>query len=486
LKPSDYATVNVSRNRPALLVGVGCVLMFALVAAVAASKPGDDTKATSGDSSERPWYDERLRAFFAAKEKQARQLDDGQTAPGDAWRYFDAGIAGDWRATSNMWVSMRGRAHQYGGKTPDYSLDKVWAPILETELARQQFANGKEKYVLAYGNDIIKSIPAGSIYFGGTDPGRGVITAMSESQIDGNPCFTITQNALADNTYLDYLRAMYGHKIYICSQKDLSDSFSEYMQDVMRRYQHDSDPQLKDEPRQLKPGESPTTTTDGHVTVSGQVSVMAINGLLAKIIFDWNSTNEFYVEESFPLDWMYPHLSPNGLIMKINRQPLAGLSAETVQQDHEYWFKYLQPLIGDWLHEGTPVVEVTTFAEKVYLNHDLGGFTGDREFLEDTWAQKSYSKLRSSIAGLYQWRGLHAADSAGEQRMTREADFAYRQAFALCPTSPEVLHGYVELLLKANRVDDATLLIETSLKLDSTNTALQTLLHQVKNYKRKP
>jgi len=36
---------------------------------------------------------------------------------------------------------------------------------------------------------------------------------------------------------------------------------------------------------------------------------MTINGLLAKIIFDKNPNREFYIEESFPLDWMYPYLN---------------------------------------------------------------------------------------------------------------------------------------------------------------------------------
>ena len=68
---------------------------------------------------------------------------------------------------------------------------------------------------------------------------------------------------------------------------------------------------------------------DGKVQVSGQVAVMGINGLMTKVIFDRNPDREFYVEESFPLDWMYPYLEPHGLIMKLNRQPLAQLPAET-------------------------------------------------------------------------------------------------------------------------------------------------------------
>ena len=44
---------------------------------------------------------------------------------------------------------------------------------------------------------------------------------------------------------------------------------------------------------------------DNRVQVSGQVAVMAINGFITKVMFDHNPKNEFYVEESFPLEWMY-------------------------------------------------------------------------------------------------------------------------------------------------------------------------------------
>ncbi len=80
---------------------------------------------------------------------------------------------------------------------------------------------------------------------------------------------------------------------------------------------------------------------------------MEINGLLAKVIFDKNTNREFYVEESFPLDWMYPYLEPHGLIMKINRQPLPELSDEIVHNDSDYWEKYVTPMIGGWLNHDT-------------------------------------------------------------------------------------------------------------------------------------
>jgi hypothetical protein len=415
-----------------------------------------------------------LRAFFTTKAAQARSLAKSQPVPAEVWPYFEAGMKGDWVTATNLWVTLRQHAHQYEGTTADDSLDKVWSPILETDLAWGEFANWKEKNVLAYGNDIIQSIPPGSVYFGGTDPGRGVITAMSESHADGKPFFTLTQNALADSTYLDYLRAMYGPTLYIPTEDDSKSCFSEYTADAQRRLAENK----------LKPGED-VRLKDGKIQVRGQVAVMSINALLAKVIFDRNPERLFYVEESFPLDWMYPHLSPNGLILKLNRQSLPELSRELVQQDHDYWSRYPRPMVGEWLKDDTTVTEVAAFVEKVYVKQDLRGFTGDRQFIEDPWAQKAFSKLRSAIGGLYHWRMTEAKTAEEKSRMTKEADFAFRQAFVLCPVSPEALFRYVNLLLSANRVDDARLLVETTLKLDPKNGQVQSLLDQLKNFKSK-
>ena len=135
---------------------------------------------------------------------------------------------------------------------------------------------------------------------------------------------------------------------------------------------------------------------------------MTINGLLTKVMFDKNPENEFYVEESFPLDWMYPHLTPFGIIMKINREPLAELSEEILQRDHHFWAEYSERLIGNWITYDTPVKEIAEFAERLYLRRNFTGFRGDRKFARDDQAQKAFSKLRSSIAGIYAWRVAEA------------------------------------------------------------------------------
>ena len=84
---------------------------------------------------------------------------------------------------------------------------------------------------------------------------------------------------------------------------------------------------------------------------------------------------------------------------------------------------------------------------------------------------------------MYAWRAEHPADLADKERMTREADLAFRQAFALCPYSPEAVFRYTTLLTKLNRLDDALLLAKTCQKLEPDNGQFTGLAQKLKNLK---
>jgi tetratricopeptide (TPR) repeat protein len=276
-------------------------------------------------------------------------------------------------------------------------------------------------------------------------------------------------------------------EIYIATPEDSQRCFNDYYGDAQKRLQHDM--QFPNEPRQIKPGED-IKILENRLTVSGQTAVMAINGLLTKVMFDANPKNEFFVEESFPLDWMYPHLTPYGIIMKINRQPLPSLSEDVLQRDHQFWKQFSNRLTGDFIDYDTPLKTVCDWIEKTYLRWDFNGFTGDRKFIHDDDGQKSFSKLRSSIGGVYAWRlnpGCPAEyrpkSDAEFQRLFKEADFTFKQAFAFCPFSPEAVYRYANLLLQVNRIDDAILVAETCLKLDPFNGQVMHLLSDLRTFK---
>ncbi len=580
------AIVDASRTRRVRPVTVLIVLAVVgvLVCCVGGWSAGSSGAETGSETSLGQQQLDLLKAFSAAKLKQSQLLaaSSGETISPEFQRFFDAAIAGDLQTVTNMWASFHARHHQYervkGIPFDPRLTTSFWGPVLEICLAYEHFANCNPKYTWIAVHDMINSIPRGSIYFGGTDPGRGLPTAFSKSHADADPFYTLTQNALADGTYLDYLRNTYGARrhwlvplseagradsalqtliheyqdscesfakllstypaddprckaaedtnedlrkkvgkqldevlanlqartdagkkaallaepppvIYTPTDEDSQKAFADYTADAGRRLEHDQ--KFPNEPRQIRPGEEITRDTNGAVQIRGQVAVMSINALLAKIVFDKNPDREFYVEESFPLDWMYPHLEPHGLIMKLDREPVARLSEDLVQKDHEYWQRLVDGMIGAWLTEDTPVQTVTAFAEKTYLRKDLSGFTGDPGYVRGDWAPKMFSKWRSTIAGLYAWRlGLAAGTPtppeylpktpAERDRMTKAADFAFRQAFALCPNSPEAVYRYVNFLVGQKRTSDALLIAESASHLDPNNGQLKALTQQLK------
>jgi len=270
-------------------------------------------------------------------------------------------------------------------------------------------------------------------------------------------------------------------EIYIPSNEDSSRCFQGYLEDAQHRMQLN----------QLMPGEDVRVDPEsGRMQVSGQVAVMMINGLLCKVIFDHNPNNEFYLEESFPLPWMYPYETPFGIIMKINRQPLPELSDNVFRRDHAFWSRFSDRLIGNWITYDTSVKEIVDFIEKVYLQHDYTGFKGDLKFVRDEQAQKAFSKLRSSIAGVYAWRlsgqcpeEYRQKTPASTEALRRETDFSFKQSFAYCPYSPEAVFRYINFLLQYGRTDDAYLIAETCQKLDPNNDQVRGLVKQLSEFK---
>jgi len=129
------------------------------------------------------------------------------------------------------------------------------------------------------------------------------------------------------------------------------------------------------------------------------------------------------------------------------------------------------------------------------MHRDFSDFKGSPEFVRDDDAQKAFSKLRSSIAGLYSWRlgvlqGVPTPPEylphtdAERQALVNEADFAFKQAFAFCPYSPEVVFRYINFLAMLNRLDDAILVAQTCSDFDPFNTQVANLVKQLKDMKK--
>ncbi|MGA2140526.1 MAG: tetratricopeptide repeat protein, partial [Verrucomicrobiia bacterium] len=401
--------------------------------------PGTDVRADAADNqSQQPWsldqspVSAQLKHFVAEKEAQvnAVAVGEGKELPPEFKELFAAAAKGDWQTVTNL-LGWGQRAAFSNNVTESKRLHgSGWAPAMEVSGAFEQFVAEGDKYSIAFGQEIIKSIPPGSIYFGGTDPGRFLVTALSKSHVNADPFFTLTQNGLADKTYLGYLHSMYGRRIDLPTEQDTQRCFQEYVDDVRTRNQENK----------LKPDEHVTVDSNGRVSVTGVAAVMGINARMVRLIFDRNPDREFYIEESYPLDWTYPYLEPHGLILKLNRKPLTQLDPAVVAQDREYWDGLTKQLLAD------------------------------PKFLGNKWVRNHYSKLRSAIGGVYAYR-----------KMTDEAEYVFKQALALCPDSPEANFRLARLYGEQKRFDDGITLLRSWQQRDPSNQKIQDAINQLEN-----
>jgi len=306
------------------------------------------------------------------------------------------------------------RGHDFGWQFGHYAL--CGAPAIGEELAPNEPPPPDPDYPPPMGQR--------AIFFGGTDPGRFVPTYQIFCPQDRPDVYLITQNALADATYTNVMRDLYGAEIWMPTPRDTQHAFQNYVRGVqLGRF----------------PATGNISVVNGRVSVQGSQEVMHINGLIARMIFERNRhKHAFYLEESYPIPWMYPFLAPHGLIMKINPEPLAGLDNERVKKDHRFWDWYTRRLLAN------------------------------PRFRRDAVARKSFSKLRAAIAGLYKFRKRYG-----------DAEHAFRQAIQLCPSSPEACLRLAELFAATGRIPDARRTLTEFLELDPENQAARRFLQRL-------
>lgn len=128
-------------------------------------------------------------------------------------------------------------------------LDPVWCAVLDAYGVAEQVHEWPAQALLDYGNAILDSLRPGMVYVGGTDYGRWIPTLLNETS-GQEPHIVLTQNALADGRYVEYLDTLYGDRFASLTQEDSQAAFREYLADARSRLEHDE--QFPDEPKPSK------------------------------------------------------------------------------------------------------------------------------------------------------------------------------------------------------------------------------------------
>jgi tetratricopeptide (TPR) repeat protein len=356
--------------------------------------------------------------------------------PPDVARFFAAVQAGNWPETTNQFAILQ--KLRWSADIPP-GLENLWPAIVETYGVAEATHKWPAQQLLDYGNAVLDSLRPGMIYLGGNDAGRFIPTLLTETSGDES-YLVLTQNALADGSYLDYIRFQYGDKLNFLTSEDSQHGFKTYLEDAQKRLKHDQD--FPNEPKQIRPGED-IRITDGRVQVSGQVAVMAINEELVRTLMQKNPDLSFALEESFPLKSFYGEATTLGPIIELrSTDPANALTPERAAQTLDHWRSTTQTLLADLDAAASPAV------------------------------REAYTKMILGQGGLFQERELTAA-----------AEQAFQLATSLSPANPEGVFRYVALLVDQNRYEEARQIVQTALITAPDNQQFRAVLTNLEQAK---
>lgn len=126
-------------------------------------------------------FGETVRQFSAARHTLATNLSLRlhHPLPAEADAFFRVATTGRWEAVSNQFERVKQQS-PYDSANPALQ-NELWAPIHETMGIWEVWIGWKKSSALLamFYEPALDSIPDGSIYFGGTDYGRFVITTVN-------------------------------------------------------------------------------------------------------------------------------------------------------------------------------------------------------------------------------------------------------------------------------------------------------------------
>ncbi|MEX1118196.1 MAG: DUF2723 domain-containing protein [Terrimicrobiaceae bacterium] len=288
-----------------------------------------------------------------------------------------------------------------------------------------------------FGYDMLKDLPKGSIFFGGTDPGRFVPTYMilgesgqspdnkRDPDFDRRDLYIITQNALGEEFYMNYIRDHYGE-----GRPQPKNAFERWLG---REGAYPEKPLVLPTPDQVKEifAKAVNPSEDSEFKAETDPNMIVFASVLRWLWEHNKEDHAMFIEESFPIRWTYDYALPHGLVYQLMKDKVPEIPKEVVEEDFRFWAAYKSRLLGD------------------------------PNYGKDFDAQRSFSKLRSSIANIYHHRKMEA-----------EAERAYLEALELWPANPEVLFALSRMSWDRGNFDKPLKLLENAYALDPHSTAI--------------
>jgi hypothetical protein len=371
----------------------------------------------------------KLARFVKTRREIVRALArrDQVPVPALVEQYFDNVEAGRGEEALAVYEDL----NELHGSPAGNELRTFWRAIAETQGTVQQVQTWPAQKLLDYGTVILGALRPGMVYLGGTDSGCFIPLMLNETG-DGEQHIMLTQNALADRSYLDYFSSVYGTQLRMPAAEDSERALADYMADAQKRLLHDQS--SPNEPKQVLPGEN-ISMQDGKL--SG-VSGMLVNERLLQRLMQLNPGFSFALQESFPFKSTYAWAAPLGPVMELQAADQNALTADTAAQTVAFWQNTIDQLMAD--------------------PEAVGSIT----------ALNAYAKMMVGQASLLM---SHNFSSDSEQTL--------RLAEQLAPGNPEVVFSYVQFLTQENRFPDALRVAASALRAAPENQQFKALKQEL-------
>ena len=237
-----------------------CLQVLALIAIVGICPVVGSSESFSAPTLPQDGEDlgERFRHFTDMKMREVHDVAraKGIAVPNVVPLFFAAVRSNQWSRAEDLFVSFKDIArHQQ--RNDDVALA---VGMQDVSGVYDLLADWSSALVDLYCEETLRAIPDGSIVFGGSDEGRFFITYGAGTLRTGQVT-VITQNALADNSYADYVRTTTSNTLSMFTTSDSESAIREYVEDVKAGH---------------RDAKGSMSIVDGRVKITGAYAVMGV------------------------------------------------------------------------------------------------------------------------------------------------------------------------------------------------------------------
>lgn len=319
---------------------------------------------------------------------------------------FDALESGNWGDIKGLYNTLASQ-RESGGATNH--LSRLWPAIKDAYGVAEVAKVWPPQELLNYGQFILSSIRPGMIYIAGTDASRYIPTLMGETAGGERPVI-LSQNALADPGYLDYLGVLHGDRLHGLNREDTQRALTEFIKN------HPA------QPNQLQPtGSEPPGEGRGNAPqqtwIAGEAGLSGLNETLLQMLMEKNPGVSFALEQSVAMKGLYGDALPLGPILELKAGAAGGSGAPAQARAAEslnYWRQTAERL------------------------------QADASLPPDSPTRYAYAQMANAQAGFFL-----------ERNLTAEAEQAYRVARDIAPASLDSAGQLSRFLISQGRQAEA-------------------------------